>query len=712
MKIQRHARWAAAVSAIALWSTGAIALDYPEAPTKPVVNIYHGVAVTDPYQWLEQGGAAEVKDWVAAENRLSRQWLDAVPGRALLRERIDRLMKSNSNAYFDLIERGGQVFAMKSQPPKQQPLLVLLKSVDSTTEERVVLDPNTLSDHGAITIDFYEPSLDGRKVAVSLSANGSEDGTLHVYDVATGKALPDEVPRVAYPTGGGSVAWNADGSGFFYTRYPAPGERPDADVHFFQQVWFHRLGTPAAKDRYEAGRDFPRIAETVLETARDGAATTALVANGDGGDYALYLRQGSRWHKLADFADGIKQARFGNDGWLYLLSRKGAPKGRILRVSMKQPQLAKAEVVLPESDGTVEAFQVADGQLFVSELLGGPSRLRAVNLQSGKVDEISLPDVSGVSGLVRIGHGQVLARVMSYVAPPAWYHVAVGQAPRKSALAVTSAADYGDTEVLREFATSKDGTKVPLTIVRRKGTALDGSNPTILHGYGGYGVSMTPYFSASRRVWLEHGGVLVVANLRGGGEYGEAWHLAGNLTRKQTVFDDFIASAEYLVQRGYTQPARLAIQGGSNGGLLMGAALTQRPELFRAVDSSVGIYDMLRVELDPNGAFNVTEFGSVKDKAQFEALYAYSPYHRVKDGTAYPAVLMVTGDNDGRVNPAHSRKMVARLQAADPKGRPILLRTSSASGHGIGTALSEAIEQATDEYAFLFHELGVSVTAP
>jgi prolyl oligopeptidase len=277
---------------------------------------------------------------------------------------------------------------------------------------------------------------------------------------------------------------------------------------------------------------------------------------------------------------------------------------------------------------------------------------------------------------------------------------------------MTSDADYGDTEVLREHAVSKDGTRVPLNIVRRKGTPLDGNNPTILYAYGGYGVSETPYFSTSIRVWLDQGGVMVLANIRGGGEFGEAWHLAGNLTKKQNVFDDFIASAEYLIARRYTSPMKLAIQGGSNGGLLMGAALTQRPELFRAVHSSVGIYDMLRVELDPNGAFNVTEFGTVKDKSQFDALYAYSPFHHVSDGTAYPSVLMTTGDNDGRVNPAHSRKMVARLQAANPNGQPILLRTSAASGHGIGSALNEVIDERTDAFCFLFEQLGVQIRAP
>ncbi len=700
------------LSALAACHLSALALDYPAAPQRPVVDTYHGKAVSDPYQWLERADAPEVRRWVADENAVSRRYLDGVAQRPVLRERIAKLMTSTSNSYHDLVERGGVVFALKHQQPKQQPLLVALKTVDSLDGERVVLDPNLLSDKGAITIDFFEPSLDGTKVAVSLSANGSEDGTVHVYDVRSGKALPDEVPRVAYPTGGGAVAWNRDGSGFYYTRYPSPGERAEGDLHFYQQVWFHRLGTPLKADRYEAGKDFPRIAETTLQTSRDGAGTLAVVANGDGGDYAVYLKQRGAWRRLADYAEGIKHASFGEDGWLYLLSRRDAPHGKILRVPLKQPLLAKAQTVLPESDGTIDHFLVADGTLYSAELLGGPSRLRAVKSGGGEVREIELPPVSGVNALARVGQGEVVAHLTSYLTPPAWTHVAAGAAPKASALVVRSVADYSDCEVLREFATSKDGTKVPLTILRRKGTALDGRNPTILYGYGGYGVSMTPYFSASRRVWLENGGVLAVANLRGGGEFGEAWHLAGNLTRKQTVFDDFIAAAEHLVQRGYAKPEHLAIQGGSNGGLLMGAALTQRPELFRAVASSVGLYDMLRVELDPNGAFNVTEFGSVKDKAQFEALYAYSPLHRVKDETPYPAVLMTTGDNDGRVNPAHSRKMVARLQAANPGGRPILLRTSSASGHGIGTALSEAIEQTADEYAFLFNELGVPVQAP
>jgi prolyl oligopeptidase len=310
-----------------------------------------------------------------------------------------------------------------------------------------------------------------------------------------------------------------------------------------------------------------------------------------------------------------------------------------------------------------------------------------------------------VADLVDLGQAGVVAQVTSYLTPSAWMHVQAGKAPSRSALARTSDVNYNDCEVVREFATSKDGTQVAVNIVRRKDTALDGRNPLLLYGYGGFSISETPRFSGTRRVFLDRGGIWVDVNLRGGGEYGEAWHRAGNLTNKQNVFDDFIAAAEHLIQRGYTNPQRLGIMGGSNGGLLMGAAMTQRPDLFRAVVSNVGIYDMMRVELDPNGAFNVTEFGSVKDPAQFKALLAYSPLHRVKDGTSYPAVLMQTGDNDGRVNPAHSRKMVARLQAADPFGRPILLSTSATSGHGMGTALDERIRQDTDVWGFLIQQL-------
>jgi prolyl oligopeptidase len=339
--------------------------------------------------------------------------------------------------------------------------------------------------------------------------------------------------------------------------------------------------------------------------------------------------------------------------------------------------------------------------------------MRAFPLQGGTSTLVQTPDVSAIEEVDRLKGGDLAMSVGTYLEPPAFYRLdATSGAVTKTKLAITSIANYADCEVIRDFAVSKDGTQIPVNIIRKKGLKLNGKNPTLLYGYGGYGVNEQPAFSASRRIWLDAGGVYVDVNLRGGGEYGEAWHKAGNLTRKQNVFDDFFAAAQYLVANHYTDKRHLAIMGGSNGGLLMGAELTQHPEAFQAVVSAVGIYDMLRVESSPNGAFNVTEFGTVKDPDQFKALYAYSPYHHVKKGQAYPAILFLTGANDPRVEPWHSRKMVARLQAANPAGRPILLRTSSSSGHGIGSSLDEVIAERSDIYAFLIAELGAHYHAP
>ena len=378
---------------------------------------------------------------------------------------------------------------------------------------------------------------------------------------------------------------------------------------------------------------------------------------------------------------------------------------------------------MPESSGSaadesarasIEEFAPAPGRLYVTDVVGGPSRIRVFDLKGRSLPGPPLPPVSAMYQVVPTRAGDVIFGISTYLAPSAWYRfdAATGKSIR-TALFRTSPVHFDDTEVIREFAVSKDGTRVPVNIIRRRGTRLDGTNPTLLEGYGGYGISMKPFFlGAFTRAWLDQGGIYVIANLRGGAEYGEEWHQAGRLTRKQNVFDDFIACAQHMIDRKYTSPAHLAIIGGSNGGLLMGAAFTQRPDLFRAVISYVGIYDMLRVELDPNGAFNVTEFGSVKDPDQFKALYAYSPYHHVKDGTAYPAILFPTGENDHRVNPMQSRKITARLQAATSSGHPILLRTSSSAGHGIGTAVDEQIEEESDVLSFLFDQLGIRYTAP
>jgi prolyl oligopeptidase len=677
---------------------------------EPVTNIYQRGAVVDDYQWLEDAASPAVRDWTRQQNERTRAWFDRLEFHDGLEQELSELIADESASYGLDDCRGGIIFATRFKPPAQQPVLVRLKSVYPPALRKVVFDPNVWNTNGTTAMDWSAPSTDGRFVAICLSENGSENGVLHFFETDTGRALPDIIPGVQYPTGGGSAAWNADGTGIFYTRYPQPGERPEGDLHFYQQIWFHKLGTPVSADTYELGRDFPRIAEIELAASEDGRWLLATVANGDGGDFAHYLRDASgSWHQLTRFEDGIKVIKFGKDAALYLLSKKNAPRGKILRLPLADPDLAKATVVVPEGRGVVDTYEPSASGLYVAVMEGGPSRLWFYS--HGSRVEVPILPVSSVSGL-HCWHGdELLFSNTSFLVPPGWYEWEPGLArPRPTALRMTSPADFDDIEVVREFATSKDGTKIPISILRKKGIHLDGRNPTLLTGYGGYGISLTPAFSSTRRIWFDAGGVYAVANLRGGGEFGEEWHLAGNLTHKQHVFDDLVACAEHLIQRKYTSPDKLAVMGSSNGGLLMGAFLTQRPDLARAVVSRVGIYDMLRVELDPNGAFNTTEFGSVKDADQFQALHAYSPYHHVKDGAAYPAVLFPCGENDGRVNPAHSRKMTARLQAATGSGRPILLRTTATAGHGMGSSLKDRVAEQADIYAFLLQELGVDTS--
>jgi prolyl oligopeptidase len=681
-------------------------MHYPETPHKPVTDEYHGIKVDDPYRWLEDAKDPAVREWTAAQNRLTHATLDAIPQRPAIYEQVKKIYSEASPEYNALQARPGRIFAIKKQPPLQQPLLVMLTSVDDLATERIILDPNQLDPSGGTAIDFYVPSLDGKLAALSISKNGSERGDLYIYDVETGQPLSDVISRVQIPTGGGSFAWAENNVGVYYTRYPRPGERPDEDLDFFQQIYFHKIGQPESEDEYVIGKDFPKIAECEMETTDDGRYLLLMVKNGDGGEIAHYIRdpQGN-WTQVTRFEDEAKQGLLGSDDHLYLLSRQGAPLGKILRVPLDQPSLSAAQVAVPEGSHSIQLFVPTKNYLYVTELDGGLSHLRTFDHQGKQITEVPIEPVSGIWELKHEEGDKVLFLGSSFLNPDHWScYDPLTNAVTRTALFSSSPADFSDCEVVREFATSRDGTRVPINIIRRKGTKLDGTNPVLLYGYGGYGVSLSPFFWPRLRVWLDLGGVAVVANLRGGGEYGEAWHRAGNLTKKQNVFDDFIACAEYLVKTNYTTPQRLCIEGGSNGGLLMGAVLTQRPDLFRAAVSHVGIYDMLRVELDSNGAFNVTEFGTVANPQHFEALYDYSPYHRVNKGTPYPAVLFTAGENDGRVLAYHSRKMTALMQSASASNKPILLRTNT-SGHGIGTALDEQIAEDTDVFSFLVSQL-------
>jgi prolyl oligopeptidase len=690
----------------------------PSTPKRPVTDEYQGVKVVDDYRWLENWDDPETRQWSHDQNARTRAYLDSLPMRAAVKERFKQLIGESSSRYYDLEFRGGMLFAMCYQPPQQQPKLVVLRSADHPDDAKVVFDPNTAESKESLAVDFYVPSLDGKYVAAAISGNGSEDSNARIFEVSTGKQLADVVPRVNFATAGGSIAWKGDSSGFYYTRYPQANERPSEDANFYQQVYFHKLGADPKQDTYVIGKDFPRIAEIQLRTSDNGHWLVASVANGDGGQFAHFLMDTSgHWTQVTQFDDGIVSAKIGSNDSLYLLSRKNAPRGRILELAVPTDPLSRAKVIVEQSAGSatdeiarasIEGFELSGANLYVGDIIGGPSRVRVYDGQGRSIGAVN-PPASAIGQVVPVGEGDVLLYISSFLEPSAWMRFDARQKKlSRTALFETSASKFDDAEVVRDFAISKDGTRVPINIIRRKGTKLDGTNPVLLSGYGGYGVNEKPYFLGSfGRVWLDQGGVYVETNLRGGGEYGEEWHKAGNLTHKQNVFDDLVGCAQYLIDHKYTSPEHLAILGGSNGGLLMGAAFTERPDLFRAVVSYVGIYDMLRVELDPNGAFNVTEFGTVKDPGQFSALYGYSPYHHVKDGTKYPAILFLTGENDHRVNPMQSRKMTARLQAATSSDRPILLRTSSNAGHGIGTALDERIEQNADVFSFLFDQLGV-----
>ena len=691
----------------------------PVFPTGSTRDVIQGVTVSDPYRALENGDDPAVLAWSDAQNDRTRAYLDNLPGRAGVQDKLKRLISASSPAYAGLQPRGQSVFAMYNHPARQQPSLVRLNAAADPASRVAVLDPNAIDPAGHTSIDWYTASPDGSKVAVSLSKNGSEDGTLYIYDVASGKALGAPITAVQYPTGGGSLAWTADGKGFWYTRYPTSG--PEEERHFNLQAWFHRMGSDPASDTLALGTGdgLPRTAEVFLDNDAGAAAALALVQLGDGGQWQTYvLRPGKPALKVARYEDRIIAASMTRDGTIYGLSRLNAPMGKVMKLAAPYAGgFAKAKLFVAErKDAAIidggefgKPLAAEGGRLYVNRIVGGPSRLTAYDA-AGKATVMSTPPIAAVSEIDPLPNGDVLYGVVSYLEPAyfARWNARTGQSVRTK-LAVTSPISYADMTVTRAFATSKDGAKVPLNIIARKGVKLDGSNPTLLYAYGGYGVNQSPHFlGAMHRAWLDAGGVYVEANIRGGGEYGDAWHTGGNLTKKQNVFDDFAAAGAWLVANHYTTHDKLALRGGSNGGLLMGAAITQHPQLARAVVSAVGIYDMLRVELDPNGAFNITEFGTVKDPAQFKALYAYSPQHHVTKGAAYPAVLLMTGANDGRVNPLHSRKFAAALQAATASDRPILLRTSKTSGHGIGSSLDDRIAEQTDQLMFLFDQLGMS----
>jgi prolyl oligopeptidase len=693
----------------------------PSTKKGPVTDGYHGIRVTEDYRWLEDFQDPQVRDWSAAQNSYARSVLDALSGVEAIRKQVSEILSAKTVSYSSVTHRGGRYFAIKGQPPKQQPFIITLESLDQADGARTIVDPNQIDPSGTTSIDWYKVSPDGKLLAVSMSKGGSETGNLSIYEVATGKKVRESIPHVNSGTAGGSLAWMPDSSGFYYTRHfkVAPDDPDDHNV--YQHVYRHQLGTPKLADEYELGEGFPQIAEIQLVSDDTSGRLLATVQEGDGGEFAHYLRSAEgEWRQFSSFGDGTKQAVFGRDDQMLVVTLANSPRGRIVRVPIATLDVAASPTLIPEGKDTIVTSGVAfwgettvlpaGDRLYVVYQLGGPSELRVFDNHGQPLRAPKQLDVSAIHGVKLLGESSILFGNTSFTEPDAYYRFdAASGRTTKTSLATTSPTRLDDTRVVRRFATSKDGTKVPLNIILPAGVKPDGKNPCVVYGYGGYGVNIEPRFRPTNRILMDRKVIYAVANIRGGGEYGERWHLEGNLTNKQNVFDDFAACVQYMTESGYSSPERTAIQGGSNGGLLMGATLTQHPKMAKAVVAMVGIYDMLRVELSPNGAFNVTEFGTVKDLEQFKALRAYSPYHNVSGGVKYPAVLFMTGENDPRVDPMQSRKMTARMQAATSSGLPVLLRTSANAGHGGGNSLSEQIEQSVDMYAFLFDQLSVVV---
>jgi prolyl oligopeptidase len=711
-----------------LITSGVFGQNVPSAMKRPVTDEYHGVKVVDDYRWLEDGTSAETKQWVAAQNAYSLHYFQNAPAWPLVLHGIRNPKEKQGAIERSLDFRSGHFFYLQLDRTVQQQAVLMTSTSLGTpgsapADARVLLDPSKLDPTGHTSIDWYMPSLDGSLVAVGIAVGGSERSALTVFDTATGKQVGEAFVPMGFH-GRRSVAWLPGNRGFIYAGYTrAVAAAAQATVLKNEKVFEHMLGTSETEDRVVLDKGLTPLAQIALDSDPTGKWIVASAEDGDGGTYANFVRKpDGSWEQISTYTDEVVTITPGTaeEDTLYLTSLKDAPRGKILEISAKTPVLREARTIIPEGAASIQhngpeddshPVLVTKDRLYVTTIDGGPNRVLVYDHKGRPLPAVPLPPVSGVTEVVAVGAETLAIQASGFLTPPAYLTYHAGAPAQLEATALSQPANevVSGYVVDRSFATSKDGTKVPMNIIHRRGSAMDGTVPTLVYGYGGYGISESPEYVGSIywTTWLQQGYTLVITNIRGGAEYGESWHRAGNLTRKQNVFDDFSACAQYLVDNHWSSPAHMAALGGSNGGLLMGAEITQHPEQFRAVVSLVGIYDMLRVELDPNGQFNTTEYGSVKDAAQFKALYAYSPYHHVVDGTKYPAVLMETGDNDPRVNPAQSRKFTARLQAASSSQAPILLKTFADAGHGSSSS-ADLQQQVADFYTFLFQELGVT----
>ena len=698
-------RWIALplfVATVALATTGQ-PLSYPAASTGTVVSDYHGMKVPDPYRWMEDIDSPATHAWVEAEGKLSRDYLDALPGHAEIAARLKQVW--NFERWGAPVRHGHYWLYTHNDGLQNQD--VIFVTTDPATAGRVLLDPNTLSKDGTVALRETAISDDGRLFAYALSDAGSDWQIWHVRNVDTGADLPDEIHWSK--AGGGS--WRKDASGFYYTSYDAP---KSGDVlkaaNEYEKLFFHKLGTPQSQDTLVYTRtDDPEwfVGGSVTD---DGHYLVIQANHGDEVQNTL-LVQDLAAGATAPIQPVIPQPTavynfIGNIGpTLYVMTDDGAPKYKLVAIDLANPDPAHWRTVVPEGTDTLDSVSLVGGQFVAEYLHDAHSAVRRYTPEGKQLTEVKLAGLGEASGFAgRIEDHETYYSYSGFTTPPSVYRLDLKSGA--STLWKTPKLDGFDPnsyETHQVFYPSKDGTRVPLYIVARKGTKLDGNNPTLLYGYGGFNISMEPRFSPAIAGWLETGGVYAMANLRGGGEYGRAWHEGGMKTHKQNVFDDFIGAAEYLIAQHWTSPKHLGINGRSNGGLLIGAVEEQRPDLFAAAVPQVGVMDMLRFRDFTVGKGWESDFGSVDNPDEFKAIFAYSPLQNVKPGVNYPPTLVTTGDHDDRVYPAHSFKFTAAMQKADPNGNPILLRVETRAGHGSGKPTSKLIEETADIYAFLWN---------
>ncbi|MCC5640482.1 prolyl oligopeptidase family protein [Nostoc sp. CHAB 5844] len=680
---------------------------YPNTHKSEQVDNYHGTLVADPYRWLENPDSDETKAWIEAENKITFGFLGEIYARDKIKQRLTKLW--DYEKYSVPFKEGDRYFYFKNDGLQNQSVFYTLKTLDA--EPQVLLDPNKLSADGTVALSGLSISDDGKLLAYSLSTSGSDWQEWKVRDVETGKDLSDHLKWIKFS----GASWTNDNQGFFYSRYDEPNAKTKLeDVNYYQKLYYHRLGTPQSEDILIYHRDDEKEWGFSGGVTEDGRYLIISVWLGtDSRNLVFYKDLTNPNAEVIELINEF-EADYSfiehDDSVFYFRTDLNAPRGKVIAINTTNHAKSAWQEIIPQSEATLESVSILNNQFVADYLQDARSQIKIFDLKGQFVREVELPGVGSAGGFGgKRDDRETFYSFTSFTTPGTIYRY--DMVTGKSELFRQPKVEFNpdDYETKQVFYHSKDGTKVPMFITNKKGIKLDSNNPTYLYAYGGFNISLTPTFSVSMLVWMEMGGVYAMPNIRGGGEYGEEWHQAGMKDKKQNVFDDFIAAAEWLIANKYTKPAKLAIAGGSNGGLLVGACITQRPDLFEAALPAVGVMDMLRFHKFTIGWAWTAEYGSPDNAEDFKTLYAYSPLHNLKANTAYPATLITTADHDDRVVPAHSFKFAAALQAAHQGDAPVLIRIETKAGHGAGKPTTKIIEEAADKWAFLVRTLDIKV---